>query len=50
MASRRHLIRNRDVEILAGLGALVLAAMLLKDAFEGRGHDQPRLLRPFSFW
>lgn len=47
---RRHLIRDRQLEVLAGLGALVLGAILLRDAYEGRGRDQPKLLRPFSFW
>lgn len=47
---RRHYIADQRAEVLAGLAAFVLGAMLLHDAYEGRGRDQPRVMRPFSFW
>jgi hypothetical protein len=48
--SYRHLFRSAKAEKLAGYGSMLLAAYLLYGAYERRGRDQPRLLRPFSFW
>ena len=46
---RPGIFRNHRVEALAG-GLLMLAGgLLLKDAYEGRGIEQPRFLRPFTF-
>jgi hypothetical protein len=45
-----HLIASRRLEIAAGVGAFVLGAILLHDAFEKRGQPQPLLLRPFTWW
>ncbi len=47
---RGHYIGNQRAEVLAGLGFFLLGAVLLRDAYDRRGIDQPRLLRPFSFW
>jgi hypothetical protein len=47
---RGHLIADPRLATAAGLGAMVLAAVLLHDAYEGRARDQPFWLRPFSFW
>jgi hypothetical protein len=46
----RHLVADRNMEILLGLAALALGALLLRDAYEGRGRSQPALMRPFSWW
>jgi len=46
----RHLFKSQQAEKAAGYGAMLLAAYLLYGAYEKRGRDQPRLLRPFSFW
>ncbi len=48
--SRRHLIRHRGAELAAGFAAFAVGAVLLRDAYEGRGVDTPRILRPFFFW
>lgn len=50
MATRRHLIADPTLETVAGLAAGALAWWLLWDAHEGRGRDQPKLLRPFTWW
>ena len=46
----RHLIANRQAELLAGFAAFALGALLIRDAYDGRGIDQPAWLRPLSFW
>jgi hypothetical protein len=50
MARRKHLIRNRKVEVAAGLGAFLVGALLLHDAYDKRGVPQPVIMRPFTFW
>ncbi len=47
---RRHLISHRGAELAAGFAAFAIGALLLHDAYDGRGIDQPRILRPFFFW
>lgn len=37
-------------EILAGVLFFAIGAWFLYQAYDGRGRDQPKLLRPFSFW
>lgn len=37
----RHLIKDRNTELLVGVAALVLGAYLLHDAYEGRGRTRP---------
>lgn len=46
----RHLIPDRRLELAAGAAAFLLGAVLIRDAYDGRGIDQPFWLRPFSFW
>lgn len=50
MARRKHYIADPRLETLAGVALFICGAFLLHDAYEGRGKDQPRLMRPFSFW
>lgn len=47
---RRHLIANRRLELALGIAGFIASSLLIRDAYEGRGIDQPRLLRPFSWW
>lgn len=47
---RRHLIADRRLELALGIAGFVLSSLLIRDAYEGRGIDQPRILRPFSWW
>ena len=47
---RRHLIANRHLELAVGRAGFVLSSLLIRDAYEGRGIDQPKILRPFSWW
>lgn len=47
---RGHYIADQRAEVAAGVLAFLIGAVLLHDAYEGRGRDQPRLMRPFSFW
>lgn len=46
----RHYIANQRTEIAVGVVVFALGALLLHDAYDGRGKTQPRFLRPFSFW
>jgi hypothetical protein len=46
----RHVIADRHVELAVGLALVAGGAYLLHDAIERRGRQQPRWLRPFSFW
>lgn len=45
MPSQRHYIADRNLEIAAGLGAIILGAFLLRDAYDARGRKQPRWLK-----
>lgn len=45
----RHLISDARLETVVGVVALVLGAVLLRDAYEGRGRQQPVFMRPFTF-
>jgi|GEM_PF-3158381 len=47
---RPHLIANRRLELAVGIGGFILSSLLIRDAYEGRGVSQPRILRPFSWW
>lgn len=49
-AGRGHIIADRRVETAAGIGLFILAGLLLRDAYEGRGRPQPIWLRPFASW
>lgn len=49
-ARRGHLIGDHRLEVAAGLAAMGLGALLLKDAYEGRAKRQPVWLRPFAWW
>ncbi len=46
----RHPIADRTTELWVGTAAFLLGGWLLWDAFEGRGRQMPRLLRPFTWW
>lgn len=46
----RPLVANRNVAKWGGLALFVAGAVLLHDAFEGRGRDTPLWARPFTFW
>lgn len=46
----RHIIASPAAEAAAGLAAFVVGWLLLKDAYDDRGREQPRLLRPFTWW
>lgn len=47
---RGHIVGNARLETALGLGALVVAAVLLHDAYEHRGRKQPLWLKPLAFW
>lgn len=47
---RKHLIGNRNIELVLGIGGFILSSLLIRDAYEGRGVEQPKILRPFSWW
>lgn len=46
----RPLVRNRNTAITVGVAMFLGGALLLHDAFEGRGQDTPWWARPFTFW
>lgn len=50
MKQGKHWIRDPAVEAAAGVGFLVVAGVLLNDAYERRARKQPLWLRPFAFW
>jgi hypothetical protein len=50
MPPRGHYIQSQRLESAVGLLLFVGGAFLLYDAYDGRGKDQPRVLRIFSFW
>lgn len=47
---RKPWIRDHTTAVLLGLLLFVGGAMVLYDAYEGRGKPAPRILRPFTFW
>lgn len=44
------MIRNPAIEAAAGIGAFLVGWLLLHDAYDRRGRDQPRWMRPFTWW
>ncbi len=50
MARQRHYIADRNTEVLAGLVAFGVGALLLKDAYDSRDRPQPRWLKVISWW
>lgn len=50
LLGRGHLIENRGAEIALGLVLFAGGALLLRDAYEGRGREVPVFARPFTFW
>lgn len=46
----RPLVRNRTVALYGGLAMFVGGAVLLHDAYEGRGRPTPWWARPFTWW
>lgn len=47
---RRHIIADRRLELILGAAGFIAGGLLIRDAYEGRGIEQPRILRPFSWW
>lgn len=50
MAGKRPIVADRRVALALGVALFVGGALLLHDAYEGRGRNTPALLRPFTFW
>jgi hypothetical protein len=50
MTLPRPLIKNWKVAVVGGLVLFAAGAILLHDAYEGRGRKPPGILRPFTFW
>lgn len=50
MARRRPLIADQRVAAVLGVASLVTGWVLIHDAYERRGKDQPLILRPFTWW
>jgi hypothetical protein len=46
---RRPWIADHRIEALLGGAAMLAGALLLRDAYDGRGRPTPPLLRPFQF-
>lgn len=46
----RPLVANRAVALYGGLVLFVAGAVLLHDAYEGRGRQTPLVMRPFTWW
>jgi hypothetical protein len=47
---RRPFVGSPTLGALLGLASFGLGWFFLWDAYDGRGADQPRLLRPFTWW
>lgn len=47
---KRPAFRRQSTAIAVGLGALGLAWFALYDAYQARGLDTPRPLRPITWW
>lgn len=47
---RGRVIKDRRVELVAGVGFFILGGLLLRDAYEGHARQQPIWLRPFAWW
>jgi hypothetical protein len=50
MGPRRHLFRDPRLEAAAGVAAFAVGWWLLYNAYDARGRNQPKLLRPFTWW
>lgn len=50
MRIKRPLFRSRRTALVVGAAGAMLFWLGMSDAYEGRGGQQPRALRPFSFW
>jgi hypothetical protein len=50
MARHRPVVADHRLGVALGLGCFLLGWGFLYDAYDGRGRDQPRLLRPFTWW
>lgn len=46
----RHFMASQPREVALGLALFVGGSLLLWDAYDRRGRDAPRILRPFTFW
>jgi len=47
---KRPIFRRQSVALLVGLAGLGIAWLGLWDAYQGRGQDTPRVLRPITWW
>jgi hypothetical protein len=47
---RRPVVGNPQLGVALGLASFAAGWFFLWDAYDGRGRDQPRLLRPFTWW
>lgn len=50
MSGRQPLVRSQALAACGGVAALAVAAILLRDAWEGRGLNPPWPVRAVSFW
>lgn len=50
MSRRRPFFQQQHVAFVVGIAAFGLAWWALYDAFEARGQDTPKALRPFTWW
>jgi hypothetical protein len=41
----RHYIADRYVEITVGVAAIILGGVLLRDAYDSRGREQPKWVK-----
>lgn len=48
--SRRPHIKSQAAAVVLGVALFVAGSWCLHDAWEGRGRELPRVLRPFSWW
>jgi hypothetical protein len=45
-----HIIANQHMETALGVAAFLAGWLLLHDAYDRRGRNQPPLMRPFTWW
>lgn len=47
---RRPIVQDQTTAVVLGLGCFVAGWVLLHDAWDGRGANQPWWARPFTWW
>lgn len=47
---KRPFFKEQHTAVIVGVGLFLLGSACLYDAWERRGHNTPRIARPFTWW